>query len=1303
MVIKNVRIKVWGRIIYGLSTRQRLHNQTFCKELQRSNMSTDSEYPVWALLPKKETGVTAFINKFPEYDGRGVVIGVFDSGVDPGAAGLQVTSDGKVKVIGRFDCTGAGDVDTSTVVQAKNGEITGLSGRTLKIPPSWRNPSGNFHIGIKNGYELYPKTLLDRIVKERKDKKWDPSFKNALADANRRLFELTKNSDGSKSPTNRAEKLSKEDVDCQVECLNQFEKKYSDVGPVYDCIVFHDGESWSACLDISEQGDLEKCHLLKDYSTSYQYRSLSDDDLLNYSVNIYEEGNLLEITSVSSGHGTHVASIAAAHFPDEPEKNGIAPGAQIISFSIGDIRLDTMETGTAIVRAMIRVMESRSSSTPVDVINMSYGEHPHWACSGRIGELMNEVVDKYGICWVAAAGNHGPALCTIGTPPNISSNNIIGVGAYVSPEMMEAEYSLRKKSPGLPYTWTSRGPTIDGARGVCVCAPGGAITSVPQYTLRHAQLLNGTSMASPHVAGAVAVLLSGMKQRNLQFSPYSVMQALSNSARYMPDLDHFSQGHGLLQVEKAFDHLVNYCDEPERRVRFHVTCGNGSQKGIHLRAGISDKPRDYQVNIEPVFANAHKLDSREKLGFQMSLALGCSEPWVSHPKHVEMTNIARSIQVHVDPTGLAPGVHTTTLKGYDVKCPEKGAVFHFEITVVVPHVFTSMTSPPQLKYSSVLFKAGEIHRHFLMVPDQVSYAVVKLNVLNDDKGGNFIIHGVQLRPKRACKTLEFHKMVTASPHTEASVSFKVKGGLILEVAIAKTWMDQDPCNLDYSIALYGCRPESDNFTMHHGEGVMVLEVLGGLQSEEVFPSVQFRHNVFMLKPTESKISPLLSFRDIVPPSRHIYQLILTYNLHIPKQTEVTPSCSLLSDLLYENEYESQLWMLFDSNKQLLASGDAYPCKYTVKLEKGDYTIRLQIRHEKRELLEKLTELQMQIQCKLPSPISLDIYPSHSQALIWGKKLSGATIPCGRYRLPLYVAPLHGEKTLKNITVGQYLLGQLTLSKSDLGKKVDTYCFKYVLGDLTNKKNSTGNHKPDKTKWEEYQEALRDLKANWLTKMDKKEDADTLYDEIKKEFPTHVGTHSSMMAALEPDSKRFYPGMEETKETMEISKHIEEIATIVCNEINQSELLAHFGIKSDHRVDAATIKTSMERQKTALIDALCRKGVAASRTLLYNLKNQTGDTDVASDCETIDELWLNLLKYVDQTDYKTVGYFGIWHAAVHNNYGRLLKYAIKLQEEKSSKELENCIAWTANKLGWEFYSHHIARSTLVRFPPSYRLF
>lgn len=78
-----------------------------------------------------------------------------------------------------------------------------------------------------------------------------------------------------------------------------------------------------------------------------------------------------------------------------------------------------------------------------------------------------------------------------------------------------------------------------------------------------------------------------------------------------------------------------------------------------------------------------------------------------------------------------------------------------------------------------------------------------------------------------------------------------------------------------------------------------------------------------------------------------------------------------------------------------------------------------------------------------------------------------------------------QRISKGATLGSYLQGTLTFCKDDIGKKVDNHVFKYILSEPT-KKNNNASIKSEAektmTKWDEYNEALRDLKCNWLAKL-----------------------------------------------------------------------------------------------------------------------------------------------------------------------------------------------------------------------------
>jgi tripeptidyl-peptidase II len=132
--------------------------------------------------------------------------------------------------------------------------------------------------------------------------------------------------------------------------------------------------------------------------------------------------------------------------------------------------------------------------------------------------------------------------------------------------------------------------------------------------------------------------------------------------------------------------------------------------------------------------------------------------------------------------------------------------------------------------------------------------------------------------------------------------------------------------------------------MHSANAVHKIEV-STLSQEEVYPAICLKTAVMVLKPAESKITALTA-RDVIPPGRQIYQNVLKYNLSLAKAQEVALYAPMFYKVLYEAEFESQFWMLFDGNKQLLLTGDAYSNTNYLKLEKGDYVVKLQVRHEK---------------------------------------------------------------------------------------------------------------------------------------------------------------------------------------------------------------------------------------------------------------------------------------------------------------------------------------------------------------------
>ncbi|XP_073838104.1 membrane-bound transcription factor site-1 protease-like [Musca autumnalis] len=250
--------------------------------------------------------------------------------------------------------------------------------------------------------------------------------------------------------------------------------------------------------------------------------------------NVKERTNWTNEKSLDDGvsHGTFVAGVIAS----SKECLGIAPDVELHIFRVcTNIQVSyTSWFLDAFNYAMFR---------KINVLNLSIGG-PDFMDRPFVDKVLELSANK--IIMISAIGNDGPLYGTLNNPGDQS--DVIGVGGINSDDMV-AKFSSRGMTTWeLPRGYGRVKPDIVtyGSHVKGSNLNGGC------------RSLSGTSVASPVVAGAVALILSGALPKLHLVNPASVKQILAEGATKLKHNNIFEQGHGKLNVSKSMNLLLAY-------------------------------------------------------------------------------------------------------------------------------------------------------------------------------------------------------------------------------------------------------------------------------------------------------------------------------------------------------------------------------------------------------------------------------------------------------------------------------------------------------------------------------------------------------------------------------------------------------------------------------------------------------------------------------------------------------------------------------------------------------------------------
>ncbi|HLO11498.1 MAG TPA: S8 family serine peptidase [Pseudoneobacillus sp.] len=269
----------------------------------------------------------------------------------------------------------------------------------------------------------------------------------------------------------------------------------------------------------------------------------------NFTMDYQGEPNMWED---NNGHGTHVAGTIAASF-DNQGVVGVAPKVKLLIGKV--LNQDGMGSLTSIAKAIRWAADWQLDGKKVRVISMSLGGPSD---SIELHEAVKYAVSK-GIVIVCAAGNSGDG--------NTGTNEFAYPGVY--PEVIEVAAIDNQKRLA---TFSNTNSEID------VAAPGVSILSTTKDGLYG--FMSGTSMATPHVAGAVALLINLYEKRlNKTLNVDEIRQVLKQHTQDTV-IDATGEGAGIVDLAKEY-----IAPQPKRLVKMWINQHTVEDNGKILQVG----------------------------------------------------------------------------------------------------------------------------------------------------------------------------------------------------------------------------------------------------------------------------------------------------------------------------------------------------------------------------------------------------------------------------------------------------------------------------------------------------------------------------------------------------------------------------------------------------------------------------------------------------------------------------------------------------------------------------------------------